>query len=95
MESLCPAEIRQEIEIKSEVEARDNFLIKQMPPTHVHILSGQKVRIKKIYGNVATCYVEPYPISIVWGKEEYSDTIICNLKNLIPCPDYVNLQKKP
>jgi hypothetical protein len=50
--------------------------------THIHIPSGQSVRIKKVYGDVATCYVEPYPISITWGKEEYSDSIIVKTQDL-------------
>jgi len=52
--------------------------------THIHIPSRQICRIKKIYGTIATAYVEPYPISIVWGKQEYSDTIIVKLSDLIP-----------
>lgn len=93
MESLCPAETRQDIEIKSEVAARDNYL-KRNIETYIHTPSGLKVRIKRIYGSIATCYVDPYPISIIWGQEEYSNTIICKIKDLIPWPDYVNQQEK-
>ena len=52
--------------------------------THIHEPSKQRVRIKKTYGHIATCYVDPYPIVITWGKEEYCDTIICKLNDLTP-----------
>lgn len=56
--------------------------------THIHRLTGEKLRIKKLYGSVASCYVEtPFAYSQVWGKEEFTDTIVCNTDNLIPIKD--------
>lgn len=52
--------------------------------THIHKPSKQEVTIKKIYGSVATCFVEPYPICVTWGKKEYCNTIICKIEDLIP-----------
>jgi hypothetical protein len=52
--------------------------------THVHLPSKQKVKLKKDYGSISVIYVEPYPISIVWGKKEYCNTIICKNEDLIP-----------
>jgi hypothetical protein len=53
-----------------------------MEYTHIHKPSNQKCRIKKVYGSIATVYVEPYPICIMWGKAEYSDTIIVKVEDL-------------
>ena len=50
--------------------------------THIHIPSKQEVKIKKVYGSIVTCFVDPYPISITWGKEEYANTIIVKLDDL-------------
>lgn len=56
--------------------------------THTHRLTGEKLRIKKLYGSVASCYVEvPFVYSQMWGKEEFTDTIICSIDNLIPIKD--------
>ena len=38
--------------------------------------------IKKVYNSIATCFVDPYPISIMWGKQEYANTIIVKLDDL-------------
>lgn len=51
--------------------------------THIHKPSNTKCRIKKNYGTISTCFVDPYPICIVWGKEEYSNAIICKNEDLI------------
>jgi len=50
--------------------------------THIHIPSNTKCRIKKIYGDIATVFVDIYPISITWGKVEYHDTIIVKVADL-------------
>ena len=52
--------------------------------THIHMPSGQDVKIKKVYNSIATCFVDPYPISIMWGKEEYANTIIVKVEDLTP-----------
>ena len=53
-------------------------------PTHIHEPSHTYCRIKKVYGSVATVYVDEFPISILWGKKEYSDTMIVNVRDLKP-----------
>ena len=53
-----------------------------MPFTHIHKPTNTECSIKKIYDTIATVYVEPYPICIVWGKEEYHNTIIVKLSDL-------------
>lgn len=50
--------------------------------THIHVPSGREVKIKKVYDSIVTCFVDPYPISIMWGKEEYANTIIVKLDDL-------------
>ena len=50
--------------------------------THIHMPAGQDVKIKKVYNSIATCFVDPYPISIKWGKQEYANTIIVELDDL-------------
>lgn len=50
--------------------------------THIHTPSRRKVKIKKVYDSIAVCLVDPYPISIMWGKEEYANTIIVKLDDL-------------
>ena len=50
--------------------------------THIHIPSGREVKIKKLYDSIAVCLVDPYPISIMWGKQEYANTIIVKLDDL-------------
>ena len=50
--------------------------------THIHGPSHQPCCIKKIYGSIATVYVDEYPISIMWGKQEYANTIIVKLDDL-------------
>jgi len=52
--------------------------------THVHKPTNTKCRIKKDYGTISTCFVEPYPICLTWSKEEYVNTIICKNEDLIP-----------
>jgi len=52
--------------------------------THIHVPSRQRGRVKKIYGSIATFFVDPYPISITWGKEEWHDTIIVKVEDLKP-----------
>ena len=55
--------------------------------SYIHIPSGRICRLKKNYGYVSTVFVEPFPISIMWGKEEYSDTIIVKTADLKPITD--------
>ena len=50
--------------------------------THIHMPSRRDVKIKKVYNSIATCFVDPYPISIMWGKQEYANTIIVKLDDL-------------
>ena len=53
--------------------------------THVHRLTGVRLTIKKIYGNVASCYIEtPIAYGEVWGKKQYYDVVVCSLDNLMP-----------
>jgi hypothetical protein len=52
--------------------------------THIHMPSRQEVKIKKAYDSIAVCFVDPYPISLMWGKEEYSNTIIVKINDLKP-----------
>jgi uncharacterized membrane protein len=53
--------------------------------THIHRLTGKKLRIKKVYGSVASCYTEdPIHYSRLWGKVLYTDTVVCRMDNLIP-----------
>ena len=61
--------------------------------THIHVPSGQPCCIKKVYGPIATVYVEEYPISITWGKEEWHDTIIVKLSDLTPIKNGINYEK--
>lgn len=52
--------------------------------THIHGPSHQPCCIKRVYGSIATVYVDEYPISITWGKEEWHDTIIVKVEDLKP-----------
>lgn len=49
--------------------------------THIHTPSGRLCRVKKIYGDIAVVYVEPYPIQW-WGKTDYYNTIIVKVNEL-------------
>ena len=59
--------------------------------THTHTPSHQPCRIKKVYGSIATVYVDEYPISITWGKEEWHDTIIVKLSDLTPIKNEIKI----
>ena len=59
--------------------------------THIHMPSGQDVKIKKVYNSIATCFVDPYPISIMWGKEEYANTIIVKVEDLTPIKNEIKI----
>ena len=48
---------------------------------YTHKLSGEKLRIKKIFGSVVSCYVEK-PFKFSWNLN--IDTIVCDMNNLIP-----------
>jgi len=58
--------------------------------THVHKLSGTRLRIKKNYGDVASCYTEN-PIIGYHDNGEINqslttDVIVCQIENLIEIP---------
>lgn len=59
--------------------------------THIHGPSHQPCCIKKVYGSIATVYVEEYPISSTWGKEEWHDTIIVKLSDLTPIKNEIKI----
>lgn len=56
--------------------------------THVHKLTGTRLRIKKLYDDVASCYTEN-PTYQYHDNGEVSmviDVIVCSTENLIEIP---------
>ena len=47
---------------------------------YTHKLTGAKLRIKKRYGDVVSCYVEE---TFIFGWHVKVDVIVCNVNNLI------------
>ena len=61
--------------------------------THIHSPSLQPCCIKRVYGSIATVYVDEYPISMTWGKEEWHDVIIVKLSDLTPIKNGIKYEK--